>query len=162
MTTSIKTCFKCNEEKALTEFYKHKQMADGYIGKCKECNKADVRCNYANNTPHYKEYDRVRALLPHRKEAAKEYQKTEAGKASIAKCSVKYREQNPLKRSAHMIVGNAVRDGRLNKATACEVCKEPSKLHGHHDDYSKPLSVRWLCSPCHHVWHRKNGAGLNG
>ena len=43
---STKICFKCNLEKKLEDFYKHPQMPDGRVNKCKECNKKDTRDNY--------------------------------------------------------------------------------------------------------------------
>lgn len=46
---STKICFKCNLEKKLEEFYKHPQMIDGRVNKCKECTKKDVRVNYQEN-----------------------------------------------------------------------------------------------------------------
>jgi hypothetical protein len=49
---------------------------------------------------------------------------------------------------ARNALNRAIRKGDLERG-ACEVCAEPN-AHGHHDDYDKPLDVRWLC-PAHHA-----------
>lgn len=36
----------------------------------------------------------------------------------------------------------------------CEKCGA-AKVEKHHDDYSKPLEVRWLCRGCHLAHHRE-------
>jgi transposase-like protein len=45
----------------------------------------------------------------------------------------------------------------------CEVCgvygrdeNGKRRVHGHHDDYNKPLQVRWLCQTHHYEWHKNN------
>ena len=106
----MKTCFKCGLEQDLSEFYKHAQMKDGHINKCKTCAKSDSR-QHGSNT----EYDRRRNKLPHRVAARAAYQKTEAGKASQNKSKKKYIDKNPVKRKAHQMVSNAVRDKKLFK-----------------------------------------------
>lgn len=55
-----KQCFKCNTVKPLTDFYRHPDMPDGRVNKCKECNKKDVRANYSVNKEAKREYDRKR------------------------------------------------------------------------------------------------------
>ena len=44
-----KTCFKCHQMKPLSEFYKHPQMADGHLNKCKVCTLIDVKLHRAEN-----------------------------------------------------------------------------------------------------------------
>ncbi len=49
-------------------------------------------------------------------------------------------------------VRTALERGVLRRE-ACRVCGA-TKAHAHHDDYSKPLDVIWLCSHHHHQRHR--------
>jgi len=159
----MKKCFKCNEIKPLIDFYKHKQMSDGYLNKCKECNKTDVKKNYRKNINHYKDYEKKRAMTPKRIKLREDYQKTKAGKESSKKSKKKWEDNNLIKKSASIMVGNAVRDGKLKKEYFCSECGIINvRIHGHHDDYAKPLEVRWLCSKCHIDWHDENGKGKNG
>ena len=141
----MKKCFKCNIEKELTNFYKHSKMGDGHLNKCKDCTKIDNRNNRDKNLDYYRDYDKKRNQLDHRK------------KASNSNCFI-YRKKNPKKYKAHAMIGRAVRSGKLIKPTSCESCKAKTQLHAHHDDYNKPLNVRWLCPICHSAWHKNNEA----
>lgn len=154
MTTDQKTCFKCEVSKPLAEFYRHSMMGDGYLNKCKECAKADARRNYRKRRDYYRAYERERANLPHRVEARKQYSQTDKGKAAHARAGRRYSERYPSKYKAHNLTRSAIRDGRL-KRQPCEVCADPV-AQAHHDDYSKPLVVRWLCVTHHAEWHRHN------
>jgi len=69
------------------------------------------------------------------------------------------RAANPEKYKAQSAVGNAVRDGRFHKPKICETCGEEKRLHGHHEDYSEPLRVNWLCAICHKARHKELGWG---
>lgn len=65
----------------------------------------------------------------------------------------RFRQANPHKVRAHTIVARALSSGCLVRPAACSQCNVPCKPHGHHDDYSQPLSVRWLCRTCHLAHH---------
>lgn len=71
----------------------------------------------------------------------------------------KWRKTNPLRYAAHLHVENLKRLGLL-VAQPCEVCGA-GKADAHHDDYSRPGDVRWLCRRHHRLHHdkeRRNGA----
>ena len=137
-----KTCFKCGEIKPLAAFYKHKEMADGHLNKCKECTKKDVDKHRSENLDKIREYDRER------------------GNRLPAGYNKEYRAKYPNKYKAHTLINHAIRDGKLF-AEPCEVCGITKSVHAHHDDYLKPLSVRWLCAAHHHQWHAKHGEATN-
>jgi len=54
---------------------------------------------------------------------------------------------------ARVRLNDAVQAGRVRRGP-CEVCGTTERVHGHHDDYAKPLEVRWLCEPHHKDHHR--------
>lgn len=106
---------------------------------------------------YYRDFDRDRAMLPHRVSARKAYGQTTRGKAVRALVNKRQKEKYPIRRAARIAVGNAIARGGLIRLP-CEKCGEV-KVHAHHDDYSKPLSVRWLCV-VHHREHHKNEASM--
>jgi hypothetical protein len=57
------------------------------------------------------------------------------------------------KRKARWQVSRAIASGRLTRQS-CQVCGD-TKTEAHHDDYSKPLDVRWLCIQHHHEHHSR-------
>jgi len=134
-----KVCFKCKQEKPLSGFYKHPEMGDGHLNKCKECTKKDVSKNYYSNIEYYKKYEKERFNRPSRKKQQRKYQQER-------------RKKHPKKYKAHYLTSNAIRDGRLIPQP-CEVCGTTNNVQAHHDDYNKPLNVRWLCFSHHRQEH---------
>ena len=65
------------------------------------------------------------------------------------------KKNNPEKKRAHSAVRRAVANGRLVIPPKCESCGKGRKLQAHHEDYSKPLEVKWNCSTCHNRIHRR-------
>ena len=146
----MKKCFKCLEEKERSEFYKHSAMGDGLLGKCKECAKKDTELRRAE-----KEKDMAWRISELKRHRLKSSNYRAAGNRFIknkTSCK-KWTESNPIKKSAHRLVARAIRSGRLTRLP-CEVCGDV-KSQAHHDDYSAPLSVRWLCTK-HHGEHHHN------
>lgn len=106
--------------------------------KCKECWKEQVKLRRLTE-PSVRAYDRDRA-------------KTPARKAHARRVTIRWRAEHPDAYRAQTAVGNALRDGKLLKKP-CQVCGTDEDVHAHHDDYSKPLEVKWLCAKCHHRIH---------
>lgn len=148
------SCFvKCDLKDG---FYKHPQMADGYLNKCKKCVKSRVNKHRDKNITKARAYDRERYHNdPERKKATREtfarWAKENPEGPTIA--SREWRKRNPEKYRAQNTVNNAIRNGKFERK-GCVVCGE--KAHAHHEDYSKPLEVVWLCPKHHSDYHMKN------
>jgi len=125
----MKECFKCNIVKPLSDFYKHKQMADGYLNKCKECNRKDSALQLEKNklNPDWieKEKERVR-------------------KKQLAK-------KGHPRTLIYAEVKRMVASGEIIKKP-CAVCGK-EKAQGHHEDYNKPYDLIWLCVRHHQDRH---------
>jgi hypothetical protein len=71
---------------------------------------------------------------------------------------LKWNRSNLHKLQAHRAVAAAIRRGDLKRGK-CEQCGS-LRCDAHHDDYTRPLVVRWLCRRCHqrlHAQQRKAG-----
>ena len=154
MKQHLKQCFKCRKTKPITEFYRHPKMADGHLGKCKNCTRSDVNKNRYGKLERYRAYDRYRyETQPKRKALLAKRYGTEAQKESQMKSNLQYKKDR-VKFSAHYLLSNAVRDKRIIKGS-CEMCGSTENINGHHDDYYYPLTVRWLCRKCHYAYHKE-------
>jgi len=85
--------------------------------------------------------------------------------------NLKYKEENHFYRGginasdrAQNLAETATQKGILipQPCESCGIVAEMKdgrrSVQAHHDDYNKPLAVRWLCQKCHHEWHKENHA----
>lgn len=135
-----KVCTGCGAEKPIEEYGRRNRTADGRKARCKDCEREAQRRWAAANPAKA----RARARRSYRNNAD-----------TIKARSAAYKRANREKARAHSAVEYAVNVGNLEKPDECEECGTAAEqLHGHHEDYSKPLAVRWLCPRCHKEAHR--------
>lgn len=92
--------------------------------------------------------------VTHRKRSRRYYwniikKNKETYKKYIANTSIrvsKWRKNNPQKVKAHRLVFVALRNKTLKKKDC--FCGK-TKVEAHHENYSKPLKVKWLCKKHH-------------
>jgi len=149
-----KTCKTCGIEKDISEFSKGLRGLYGVRAHCKIC------CNLYKKQ--WGEENRDRVICYSRNwyqsntdkalEAVKNWRDSNPGVRD--EINKRYADRNPEKIKSHRIVHQAVRDGLLVKSR----CPCGSiNVQGHHEDYSKPLEVVWLCPRCHTRLHIDRG-----
>jgi len=154
----FKRCGKCGLTKPLGEFYEDSRGGrHGRGSRCKPCVSLAVKYWAEANPARRKEIeDRWRDANPERKrELARRWSAENA--EAVRRSHERSLERFPERRQARVALGHAVESGRIVKPACCEECGAPTEsrlLHAHHEDYSKPLEVEWLCVGCHTARHR--------
>jgi hypothetical protein len=121
-----KICSECYETKPSTDFYKSAINKDGLCGQCKICHTKKV-----NQSRQNKKLLSFKQVAPHKKF---------------------WLQENKLKAKAHGEVGYAIQTGKLVRQP-CERCGTTEHVVAHHENYSKPLDVVWLCKHHHKERH---------
>jgi len=153
----MKKCIKCDETKELSKFPLRLDSTDSYRNQCKKCRsnylKEYVSKNRTSIQAYRKEYRRKSIEVIHAYN--EKYFKTEHYKDLKKQASRRYCMKYPIRSLAVNTLNNAVRDKRLKKPDKCSECGRKCRIHGHHEDYYKPLDVIWLCQVCHIKRHKE-------
>ena len=132
-----KKCSECGRELPLTKFNKNRKRKDGLQDRCRDCFSEYNKKRYASNREKFKTM-------------VKKYR--EENPCNELDTRIKMCAKNPNKKNAHMAVDAAIRAGVIENPQVCYGCgcKPPEhRIEAHHHNYSKPLEVIWLCTPCH-------------
>ena len=137
MRKPTKTCSTCACVLPLTAFSPHKGSSDGRQSRCRTCcNRVREESRRANPEP-----SRQAARLYNRRHRKVKHERLRL-----------YNQAHPDRTAAVAAVQHAKYTGKL-APQPCEVCGATERIQGHHDDYSKPLDVRWLCAIHHKAVH---------
>ncbi len=139
MNGKLIRCPKCKETKPPVAFSEHTKRANGKQVYCKECRRKWRVANRGELLRRNRDYNQK-----HRE------QQIEAERARHKK--------NPKQRKCRHAVRYAIQTGAIVQGP-CEFSDSSccGAVHAHHDDYDKPLDVRWMCRSHHkrhHDWRR--------
>jgi hypothetical protein len=118
---------------------------DNFYGECDYCHK-----KYKIRKSHYERRKRHFCCRDCYSSYRAEILPKEEQNAYGAGHSVEERKR----RSAARTIWNHHRRDEHIPSQLCEICGK--KAEAHHDDYGKPLEVRWLCFKHHREWHKSH------
>ena len=133
-----KFCPACKTKKPLHDFDKASGRPSSYQTECRECHKIRAKAYYEAIKSDPEKLEKRRAY----------YRKKEKKRR-------KERKNDPAwikMRAAHTVINGMVTGGWMTPKP-CEICGK-EKTEAHHDDYDKPLEVRWLCRSHHAITHK--------
>ena len=170
-----RVCIKCGETKFLAFFpeYRNRKKEIAYCNVCKVCSRVYKIKYYQNNRQeclNRSKAQRERNPEGYKKYLRKYYRKNVEKFSIYAKmrykeksdqinaCRREWRERTDIKmkEKIHKLVRSQIKLGLLKRPENCECCGRKIFVEGHHEDYSKPLDVKWLCKKCHENIHHLN------
>jgi hypothetical protein len=120
-----KICSKCKKQKDISEFPKNKKTKLGIDSWCEICHR--------NIDKEYQRNKRKLGLV----------NKTEEYRI--------WRKTHRKECNAEQLTNYYIRIGKIKKEK-CKICKKKN-AYAHHDNYDKPLEIRWMCPSCHKKFH---------
>lgn len=165
----MKTCVQCKSELCEEEFYKHRGRPDGLSGYCKKC---DLKAAKGRRAGYRERFNRGEVLAPteklcctcrevlpasafNRARSKPDGLHTQCRACNNAACRA-HKAEHPTKPDADKDrargrLTKAVKRGEIDRAP-CAVCGLKD-AEAHHEDYSRPLDVIWLCHAHHMELH---------
>ena len=138
MAEAVKYCSSCERSLPLMEFGNNSRAKGGLEWTCKECC-GRVRRKWKRNNPGMK----AKWDAEH--------------KDSCRKSRRKWEHANRVKTRVYKRVKYAIENGKLVRPDECSDCGcAESNIVAHHEDYSKPFDIVWLCVRCHGKRHRRD------
>lgn len=117
-------CQKCRKYKKYVHVHTHRITKDGELKNyywCRDCNT----------------------------ERQRKFRSTKHGRESTRKATARSIAKHWEKQKARITLNYYVRTGKIVRPKVCSSCKKSKKVEGHHEDYSRPLVVKWVCRQCH-------------
>lgn len=179
----MKVCTKCGKKLPSTGFYRDRTTRDGYHPRCKKCDldyERERNARLRKSDPEaFLKREREKSRLRRSKdiESFRRWKRNrywsdpelarEKGRERHAQELERRREisrenyrRYPEKYAARQKLNRAVRRGEIERGS-CEL-ESPTcdgAIEAHHDDYSEPFKVRWLCRRHHGEVHRIGASG---
>jgi len=168
----LKTCSRCKLTRPVSEFTKNRSKKDGLSCECRSC-KAESQARYLNSDKGrkavqraVKKYQATGGGKEAFNKATAKYCASEHGKRKRSEYYSlpevkdmrrdkgrdyykKRKKEHPEKYRAYCKLKYALESGKIKKPDKCEDCPATKNIQAHHEDYSKPYNVNWLCPKCH-------------
>ena len=135
MTRWTKRCARCGEDRPRADFRKNSTLPGGLQAYCRPCQAAWKR--------EWREANPEKARARGRRERARRQARGYTPKP-----------KDRVEHNARARISKALLRGHMERPDICPKCeRSDSPIQAHHDDYSKPLDIEWLCARCHSRLH---------